>query len=634
MRLKRIAVTSIFILALIIMTAEYVVSTHIVTNGFDELERQQVASDVRRVKNEFLREIENLDTFLLDWSSWDDTYAFTHDKNAHYIESNMAQSTFLDQNLNIIMILDDEGRQVFARAIDDDGNEMEQLIHDFQALVRESALPKITPDGGEGGLIILPSGPVIFAKRPILTTRGKGPAAGSIIMARIVMDEDIESISHRLELPLVAIAVGQGLRHSGLPTPIIKLLAGNNNMVTVKDQDTIDGFTLLRDIYGLPALVLNVTEPRQVSHYGRTVALYNTLFTGCVLIVFSFLIYILLQKRVISRVEYLNHQVQNVDTSRETPMHITSSGNDEISQLAQNVNAMLRRIAKDQRALHRAHDDLEQKVAERTMELEDANQELLCLDRAKSHFLSSTSHELRTPLTSILGFIKLMERAFRKHFQPHLNNVDEATKHMGTYLENFKIVRQETERLGRLINDLLDLNKIEAKRIEWRDGNVDAIELVHFAANTSSGQFNDNPDTELIIVTPPSLPTIHVDGDRIHQVLINLLNNAAKFTKQGSVTVAVRDSGEGALEFSVTDTGTGIPKEELDHIFEIFYQAQIDREYYGSPLGTGLGLAICKEIVEHYGGKIWVESKAGEGSSFKFLIPLQTPTTGEDHETD
>ncbi len=211
--------------------------------------------------------------------------------------------------------------------------------------------------------------------------------------------------------------------------------------------------------------------------------------------------------------------------------------------------------------------------------------------------------------------------------------MEEATKYIGTHLENFKIVRQETERLGRLVNDLLDLNKIEANRIDWRDSDVDVKKLVHSAANSIVGQFNDNPDIELIVDTPLSLPSLHVDGDRIHQVLINLLNNAAKFTEKGSVTVSVRESGEKAIEFSVTDTGTGISENDQAQIFEIFYQAQNGSEQYGPQFGTGLGLAICKEIVEHYNGKIWVESEVGKGSAFRFLIPVQTAATPSEQDS-
>jgi len=623
MKLRNVALTSIFILALIVMATEYGVSNYIIKKGFDDLEQQQVASDVRRVKNEFLREVDSLDTFLWDWSSWDDTYQFAQDRNTDFIESNLGISTFQEQNLNLIIVFGKDGHIIYGRAIDGAGKDYALLVHEFMKQIKGVDLPRISSNGGTGGLVLMTNSPLIFASRPVLPSGGDGPAVGSIIMARFLTNKNVRAISERLELPLVAHTVKELPPYDNAPTLLAQLQSGQETVVSIKDEKTIEGFALIRDIKGQPALVLDITEPRRVSLHGRTVALYNVLFTAAVLSIFNILIYILLQRRVISRVQRLNQQVQEVGTSGENHSLVTVDGQDEISQLSQNVNAMLLRIAEDRKALRLAHDDLETKVVERTVELEEANQELLCLDKAKSHFLSSTSHELRTPLTAILGFIKLMERSFRKHFQPHLKGVDEATKQVGTYLENFKIVRLETERLGRLINDLLDLNKIEAGRIEWRDSDVDVRDLIHTATGAIAGQFNDEIDVELVVDLPDELSLIHVDGDRIHQVLLNLLNNAAKFTERGVVKVSAQETGDGFLELSVEDTGSGIPEEEREQIFEIFYQSQTEREYYGTPLGTGLGLAICKEIIEHYGGTIWVESNNGKGSAFKFRLPVK-----------
>ncbi len=159
MRLKRIALSSIFILALLIMGTEYVVSNYIVRNGFDELERQQVASDVRRVRNEFLGTIENLDTFLWDWASWDDTYDFVNNQNVEYLESNLPLATFLEQNLNIVLILGSDGRSLYARAVDEDGRDDESLINEFQAVITKDGLPQITQDGKTAGLLIMSDGP-------------------------------------------------------------------------------------------------------------------------------------------------------------------------------------------------------------------------------------------------------------------------------------------------------------------------------------------------------------------------------------------------------------------------------------------------------------------------------------------
>ncbi|QJB55495.1 CHASE4 domain-containing protein [Pseudodesulfovibrio sp. zrk46] len=620
MKLRNIALTSIFILVLVAMATEFTVSHLIVQDGFNNLERQQVETDVQRVKNEIAREAEGLDTFLWDWASWDDTYNFVQTGNPEYLKSNLPIGTFLDQNLNLVIIRDNAGTDVYAKAVNADEEFDPQLVRDFNSLTRGVELPERAEEAGRGGIVLINDVPFIFFTRPILTSEEDLPSIGTMIMGRFLSSEIVEAIAARMEITLSIHPTS--IEHQNERSVKRELATGLKAVVIAQNADIINGYGVVEDITGQPALMIEISEPRHIAAHGRSVAMYNTLFLAALLLVFNAMLYFLIQYRVISRVERLNSQVREVDLESETAMRVNTDGDDELSQLGTNINAMLQRLALDQKKLHEAHDLLEAKVAERTLELEEANVELQCLDKAKSQFLSSTSHELRTPLTAILGFIKLMERTFRKHFQPHLNNVDEATQRMGTFLENFKIVRKETDRLGRLINDLLDLNKIEAGRVEWRDTDVDVSKLVRHVGDTMAGQFNDLPAVDFFVVTSPDLPSLHIDEDRLHQVLANLVNNAAKFTDEGIVRLSVRQTKDNMLEFSVEDSGPGIREEDVERIFDTFYQSQHDWERPGTSLGTGLGLAICKEIIEHYNGSIWVESRRGEGSNFKFKLPL------------
>lgn len=272
---------------------------------------------------------------------------------------------------------------------------------------------------------------------------------------------------------------------------------------------------------------------------------------------------------------------------------------------------------------------LEQLVRERTedlvnkaRELEDANQRLRELDEMKSAFLSSVSHELRTPLTSILGFSKLLHKEFRKNFMP-LSGDDKKLINKGERIqENLSIISHEGERLTRLINDVLDLNKIESGRMGWRDEILDMAETIETAVQAVSGMFAENPHLKLLTEVEPGLPSIVADPDRLQQVLINLLNNAAKFTEKGTVTVRAFPRF-GQVRVEVADTGYGIHPDDQSQIFEKFHQTRSDT-MEDKPKGTGLGLTICREIVEHYGGRIWVESVEDEGSTFIFTIPTSS----------
>jgi signal transduction histidine kinase len=183
-----------------------------------------------------------------------------------------------------------------------------------------------------------------------------------------------------------------------------------------------------------------------------------------------------------------------------------------------------------------------------------------------------------------------------------------------SYLE---IVVKETERLTRLVNDVLDLAKMESDRMEWRMENVDLREVVSEARAAVSQLFGDR---ELRLELAPGSLVVRGDRDRLLQVLINLLSNARKFSDEraGRVAVSVR-GGEGQVQVSVTDNGPGIPSEHLDRVFERFHQVT-DAEQ-GKPQGSGLGLAISERIVSHHGGKIWAESVPGEGTTIRFTLP-------------
>lgn len=269
---------------------------------------------------------------------------------------------------------------------------------------------------------------------------------------------------------------------------------------------------------------------------------------------------------------------------------------------------------------------LEQLVRERTedlvnkaRELEEANQRLRELDEMKSAFLSSVSHELRTPLTSILGFAKLLNKEFAKHYLPLAKDKPKLEKKGERIRENLSIISHEGERLTRLINDVLDLNKIESGRMGWRDERLDMTEIIDLAVNSVAGMFTHNPKVDLKTDIEKGLPSIVADPDRMQQVLMNLLNNAAKFTEEGAVTIRAYPRF-GQVRVEVSDTGHGIHPDDQSRIFEKFHQTKTDT-MIDKPKGTGLGLTICREIIEHYGGRIWVESEIGSGSTFIFTLP-------------
>ncbi|MBF2096899.1 MAG: PAS domain S-box protein [Gloeomargaritaceae cyanobacterium C42_A2020_066] len=242
------------------------------------------------------------------------------------------------------------------------------------------------------------------------------------------------------------------------------------------------------------------------------------------------------------------------------------------------------------------------------------------LDQMKTDFISTVSHELRTPLTSVLGFAKIIQKKLEEVVFPQLQGEDRKLRRtVGQIEENLRIIISEGERLTLLINDVLDIAKMEAGRMEWQQDALGVNAIVQRAAAATQALFTQK-NLPLRLHLAEHLPNVVGDRDRLLQVVINLLSNAVKFTDQGEITLTTRPAA-GAVQISVTDTGVGIARADQDMVFERF--RQVGNTLTDKPKGTGLGLPICKHIVEHHGGRIWVESELGQGSTFHVLLPIE-----------
>jgi signal transduction histidine kinase/DNA-binding NarL/FixJ family response regulator len=249
-------------------------------------------------------------------------------------------------------------------------------------------------------------------------------------------------------------------------------------------------------------------------------------------------------------------------------------------------------------------------------------------NQAKSAFLSTVSHELRTPLTSVLGFAKVSRQTLENKLFPHIQTDDpKVQRQIRQIKENLQIIVSEGERLTTLINNVLDLAKIEAGKVEWQMQPL-AISSVIDRATTATAALFEKKGLALVKDVAADLPEVVGDQDKLIQVVINLISNAVKFTERGSVTCQTRlDNSD--IVISVIDTGLGIAPQDQPKVFEKF--KQVGDTLTDKPKGTGLGLPICKEIVEHHGGSIWVESEPGRGSTFSFTVPVPGSSGPERH---
>lgn len=231
-------------------------------------------------------------------------------------------------------------------------------------------------------------------------------------------------------------------------------------------------------------------------------------------------------------------------------------------------------------------------------------EETKMLDRLKSDFVSKVSHELRTPLTSIKGFTEIL--LTYQDVEPD------------TQKEFLSIINEESERLTRLINDILDLSKIEAGKSEWQIQPISVAELVDYVSKLFHSVATEK-NVPIQTNIPEDLPLVKGDWDQLLQVMDNLVSNALKFTSSGDITISARQE-KLHVRISVRDSGIGIAQADREKIFDKFHQLGDVRT--GKPRGTGLGLAICREILSHLGGRIWCEPSGGRGSIFHFELPI------------
>jgi GAF domain-containing protein/DNA-binding response OmpR family regulator len=253
-------------------------------------------------------------------------------------------------------------------------------------------------------------------------------------------------------------------------------------------------------------------------------------------------------------------------------------------------------------------------------EAQEAQATANAANEAKSAFLASVSHELRTPLTSVLGFAKLSKQSLEKKLFPKIQADDRRTQRdIRLVSENMDIIISEGERLTTLINNVLDLAKIEAGKVDWDMQPLVITEVVERATAATASLFEPK-GLWLVKDFARALPEIVGDQDKLMQVVINLISNAVKFTAEGSITCRAEAAGNEII-VSVIDTGLGIAPDDQPKVFEKF--KQVGDTLTDKPQGTGLGLPICKEIIEHHGGRIWVESEVGQGSTFSFALPVQ-----------
>jgi signal transduction histidine kinase len=353
-----------------------------------------------------------------------------------------------------------------------------------------------------------------------------------------------------------------------------------------------------------------VEEPLSEAYAPLRAAIWRTALLLVVFLLLAVATSVYLARRLVRPIESIQIAAAKIG-SGELDQQIVVSSNDELGALADEFNRMAAQLRESYAGLELKVEERTRELATALSELDEKSHELEAASQHKSDFLANMSHELRTPLNAIIGFSQVLREEI----------VGGINEKQSEYLED---ILSSANHLLSLINDVLDLSKVEAGQVELEIAPFSLREaLERGVVMVRERAVRDG--VRVALVTDPDLDLVVGDERRVRQVIFNLLSNAVKFTPAGGAVDVSAEQVDGEVRVAVTDTGPGLAPDDHERVFDEFQQTETGIELRE---GTGLGLALSKRLVELHGGRIWVDSELGRGSTFVFTLPLEARRNG------
>jgi signal transduction histidine kinase len=636
---KTLLIITTILIALI--TLLYFVSQGILMDSFNNLEEQDVSRNVQRVLNAFEQNINQLNIQNGDYAEWDDTYQFVQDRNQAYIDSNLVAETFTSLGIDFMAFINDANEVVYTKAVNSQTGEVNPIPPELAALfIPQSPLLNMPEDSnGQSGIIMLGDKPALISSRHIFTSLMEGSSSGKLIMGYMLDEASIATLSDTLKLSLTLWYVGDPALPSSFNNAQSEIQTDSAIYVHPLSEQRTAGYALLNDLNGTPALILQVDLQRSIYAQGQASISFFLAALLIIGLIFTLGALILLDRLVLSRLTRLSNTLSAVRASADFSRRMPVDGYDELASLAADINSTLEALAQSQNDLQTANEQLEARVQERTLELSTTNLHLAeeivqhqqtqaklagARDQAiealnlKTQLLANISHDSRTPLTVIMLRTEMLKNT-------RYGAVNEKQ------METLDSILVNGRQLLGFLNNLLSESQARAKTMRLKSALFNPADLLKYVSLTVAPLIERKRLTFTSEMDGDVPQTLLGDRERLNQILMNLVENAVKFTETGGIRIRIFQPDASHWSLQVSDTGIGIPQEAQAHIFDAFWQ--VDGSHVGEVnQGIGLGLSIVEQLTTLMKGEITVNSEPGHGTTFTITLPLLLPEKEQSDE--